>query len=421
MERGGGHVATRTGTRRAAARPGQLGATPPEPLVRLIGRYDPAVLRLGPRPERLRLSVRTAGSAGAGRSEWDAVLSRTGAVLVPASSRRPASGISAPAQVWAAVADDPRTAARSFFDGALLGHGSAHLALGFLAATSGDRRPGRLTWSSVRTPAGRVSYLEAGVGRPLVCIHGLGGTKISMLPLLRGLADGRRVIALDLPGFGESVKPLANRYDAREFATAVVGVLDALGLGQVDLLGHSLGGRIALEVALREPDRVRRLVLLTPAMAWLRRPSWQWLVRFAPSRLGALQPTPRRLTERVLRGLLAQNGADVTHPAVRLAVGEFLRGYATPGGRVAFYSAARNIALDDPLGEEGLWTRLSALAPDSLFVWGRRDPLVPVAFGRHVRERLPRATQLELDCGHLPQVERPRELVAGVRAHLERG
>jgi pimeloyl-ACP methyl ester carboxylesterase len=228
------------------------------------------------------------------------------------------------------------------------------------------------------------------------------------------------VIALDLPGFGESVKPLRNRYDAREFSTAVIGVLDALGLGTVDLLGHSLGGRIALEVALREPERVRRLVLLTPAMAWLRRPTWQWLVRFAPSRLGALQPTPRRLTSRVLRGVLAQNGADVTNPAVRLAVNEFLRGYATPGGRVAFYSAARNIALDDPLGAEGLWTRLSGLAPASLFVWGRRDPLVPAAFGRLVRERLPQAAQLELDCGHLPQVERPRELIAGVRMHLDR-
>jgi pimeloyl-ACP methyl ester carboxylesterase len=271
----------------------------------------------------------------------------------------------------------------------------------------------------VETPVGRVSLLEGGTGTPLVCIHGLGGTKISMLPLITAMGDRRRVLALDLPGFGESVKPVRNRYDAAEFATAVVAVLDALGLSEVDLLGHSLGGRIALEVALREPRRVRRLILLTPAMAWLRRPAWQWLVRFAPSRLGAIQPAPQKLTERILRSVLASNGADVDNPAVRLAVGEFLRGYSKPGGRVAFYTAARNIALDDPLGAEGLWTRLSALSPKALFVWGTRDPLVPAGFGRHVRERLPQAAQLELDCGHLPQVERPRELVAGIRAHLE--
>ena len=370
------------------------------------------MLRVGGRTARLRLQERD-GAA------WDVHLTDAGAVLRPPGGRVPSTGLLADAEVWAVLADDAREAYRRFFDGSLRSRGSAHLALGFLAATSGDRRPGRLTWSSVRTPVGRVSLLEGGTGAPLVCIHGLGGTKISMLPIVTALADRRRVIALDLPGFGESVKPLTNRYDAPEFATAVIAVLDALELKEVDLLGHSLGGRIALEVALREPTRVRRLILLTPAMAWLRRPGWQRLLRLAPSRLGAVQPAPRRLTERVLKTVLAANGADVDSPPVRLAVGEFLRGYAKPGGRVAFYSAARNIALDDPLGEEGLWTRLATLAPRALFVWGMRDPLVPAGFGRHVRERLPQAAQLELNCGHLPQVERPRELVAGIRAHLE--
>jgi pimeloyl-ACP methyl ester carboxylesterase len=400
-------VGARTGTGTAGG-----SAVPPEAFVRLVGRFDPDVLRVGGRPERLRLQ------AGYG-APWDVHLTRNGAVLRPAGRRVPVTGLLAAPEVWSALADDAREAYRRFFDGSLRSRGSAHLALGFLAATSGDRRPGRLTWSSVRTPVGRLSLLEGGTGRPLVCIHGLGGTKISMLPIITALSDRRRVIALDLPGFGESVKPVRNRYDAAEFATAVLSVLDSLDLPEVDLLGHSLGGRIALEVALREPDRIRRLILLTPAMAWLRRPAWHRLVRYAPSRLGAVQPTPRRLTERILRTVLASNGADVDSPPVRLAVGEFLRGYSTPGGRVAFYSAARNIALDDPLGEDGLWTRLSRLAPRALFVWGTKDPLVPAGFGRHVRERLPQAAQLELNCGHLPQVERPRELAAGIRAHLE--
>jgi pimeloyl-ACP methyl ester carboxylesterase len=398
----------RTSTTEPLTRPS---TSPPPALVRLVQRFDPDVLRVGPRSEWLRLTVR-------GSTSWDVQISRAGAVLHPAGRRAPESGLLADSGVWDTVAADARTAYRNFFDGSLRSRGSAHLSLGFLAATSGDRRPGRLVWSSVRTPVGRVSFLEGGTGEPMVCIHGLGGTKISMLPLIRALSDSRRVIAIDLPGFGESVKPLANRYDAREFASAVIAVLDALGLGGVDLLGHSLGGRVALEVALREPARVRRLMLMTPAMAWLHRPSWQWLVRLAPSRLGAVQPTPRRLTERVLRSMLASRGADVTSPAVRIAIDEFLRGYAKPGGRVAFYSAARNIALDDPLGADGLWTRLSGLAPDALFIWGRRDPLVPIGFQRHVQERLPTAAHLELDCGHLPQVERPRELVAGLRRHL---
>ena len=88
---------------------------------------------------------------------------------------------------------------------------------------------------------------------------------------------------------------------------------------------------------------------------------------------------------------------------------EFLRSYLTPRGRAAFYSAARAIYLEEPRGPNGLWTRLSGLEPDSLFIWGREDPLVPISFARHVRDVLPLAEHLELDCGHVPQLERPRQ------------
>jgi pimeloyl-ACP methyl ester carboxylesterase len=75
----------------------------------------------------------------------------------------------------------------------------------------------------------------------------------------------------------------------------------------------------------------------------------------------------------------------------------------------AFYAAARNIYLEEPHGRDGLWTRLSGLRPDSLFVWGRKDPLVPISFERHVREALPRAQHVELNCEHVPQLDRPKE------------
>ena len=67
-------------------------------------------------------------------------------------------------------------------------------------------------------------------------------------------------------------------------------------------------------------------------------------------------------------------------------VDEFLRSYYTPRGRAAFYAAARNIYLDAPLGDDGFWSRLADLEPDSLFVWGREDTLVPIGFRRHVED-----------------------------------
>ena len=94
---------------------------------------------------------------------------------------------------------------------------------------------------------------------------------------------------------------------------------------------------------------------------------------------------------------------------------EFLRAYLTPRGRAAFYAAARNIYLDEPHGDDGFWTRLADARADSLFVWGRHDTLVPIAFMRHVERALPSARHLELDCGHVPQLERPRETHAAMR------
>jgi pimeloyl-ACP methyl ester carboxylesterase len=75
---------------------------------------------------------------------------------------------------------------------------------------------------------------------------------------------------------------------------------------------------------------------------------------------------------------------------------------------VAFYAAARQIYLENPDGKNGFWSRLEALQARSLFIWGRRDTLVPIGFARHVRKALPDARHCEIDCGHVPQLERPR-------------
>ena len=100
---------------------------------------------------------------------------------------------------------------------------------------------------------------------------------------------------------------------------------------------------------------------------------------------------------------------------------EFLRVYLTPRGRAAFYAAARQIYLEEPEGDDGFWTRLKTLRPEALFVWGRKDQIVPLAFARHVSEAVPRAQHVELDCGHVPQLERPRETHAAVLQFLAGG
>ena len=292
-----------------------------------------------------------------------------------------------------------------------------HLGVGFLAATSGMTEPGRLRFESVQTRRERISILSAGQGKPVLCLHGLGGTKASFLTTVNALADHYRVIAVDLPGFGESDKPLTAAYDAPYFSRAVGRLLEALEIERAHLIGNSMGGRIAIEVGLLEPERVERIALLAPALASLRERQWRWLVQLPLPRLGLIQPTPRGITERIVRNFVP-GGNDGWAAA---GVDEFLRSFLTPSGRAAFYAAARNIYLDEPHGERGLWTRLATLAPETLFVWGRHDNLIPIAFMRHVEECLPAASHVELNCGHVPQVESSRETHAAIREHFAAG
>ena len=197
--------------------------------------------------------------------------------------------------------------------------------------------------------------MEAGTGPPLLALHGLGGTKASFLPTLAAMAETHRVIALDLPGFGESAKPIGARLRRALHGPSVIAAMDGLEIDTAHLVGNSMGGRVALEAGMRHADRVDRLVLLCPAVAWLRDRRYAGIIRLLRPELGLLQATPRPVVEGLVRRLVP--GASDGWAAA--GVDEFLRSYLTPRGRAAFYAAARNIYLDEPDGDDGFWTRLS--------------------------------------------------------------
>jgi pimeloyl-ACP methyl ester carboxylesterase len=381
---------------------------PPRALEELVGRFDAEVIDVPGGRARVRLAIRDS-------VEWDALVSDAGVRLVPAGGEEPDALLVADADAWELIAEDVRGGMDAFRRGRLRVRRNLHVGIGFLAATSGITGPGRLRFDSVRTRKAKLSVLSAGVGDPVLCIHGLGGTKASFMPTVAALADHYRVVALDLPGFGESDKPITAPYDAPYFARVAADLLEELGIERAHLIGNSMGGRVAIEVGLVAPERVSRIVLLSPALAWLRERGWRWLLQLPLPQLGLIQPTPRAIAEPIVRR--AVPGSSDGWAAA--GVDEFLRSYLTPRGRAAFYAAARSIYLDEPWGEEGFWTRLARLSPQTMFVWGLRDQLVPVAFRKHVERALPAATHVELDCGHVPQVERPRECHAAIREFLD--
>jgi len=379
----------------------------PPSLVALVDRFDHAAFDLPGARAVIRVAVTE-------QEEWDVIVEPGRVRLAEPGRGRPDALVSADAATWEEIASDVARGMDAFRRGRLEVRRNLHLGVGFLAATSGMTGPGALRFGRVRTGMGAFSIIEAGEGAPILMLHGLGGTKASFLPSIAALAPSFRTIAVDMLGFGDSDKPLGASYGPQFQARGITQLLDALELDRAHVVGHSMGGRVALELGFGHADRLGGLVLMTPAMAWLRERRWAPYLRWIRPELGLIQVAPRVAVEPFLRRLIP--GADTSWG--RSAIDEFVRTYTSPRGRAAFYAAARNIYLDEPHGDDGFWSRLRTLAPDSLFIWGRKDRLVPTAFAKHVEEALPAARHVELECGHLPQIERPRETHAAIARFL---
>ncbi|HTJ81812.1 MAG TPA: alpha/beta fold hydrolase, partial [Polyangiaceae bacterium] len=285
-----------------------------------------------------------------------------GEVLLAHGTRKGADAtIRSDAATLADVLAGRRSGVQAFLEGRLFMRGNIALTLELddLLHPPAGRYP--LSPRARRVQAGEVRtfYLEAGPedGPVVVLVHGLGATGASFLPTLFDLARDYRVIAVDLPGFGESDKPLRPLH-AAYFAKWMVSFLDAIGVERAHFVGNSMGGRVSLEVALRSPERVDRLVLLAPSLAWRRYRALAGLVRLIRPEL-ALLPlrAEHRLVVGVLRSLFARP-ERVPRAALDAAADEFVRVFHSPRGRIAFFHAAREIYLEDPHGVRGFWDRL---------------------------------------------------------------
>jgi len=270
-------------------------------------------------------------------------------------------------------------------------------------------RPPLLQIHDVPVGKHRISTLTMGDGPDVLLLHGLGGTRASLFETAATLSRRYRVHAPDLPGFGSSCKPSWAPYNARWFSEVMLGLMDELEVSKAHVVGNSMGGRVAIEMALVAPERVRALGLLCPAVAWIKR-GLHPVVRLLRPEFGMLPHAFRRSTVAAQFWSIFHD-RDVIDPAVgELMVDEFRRIYQTAGARFAFLASARNIYLEAPFGRRGFYPRLSRLRSPALFIWGSHDSIVPAGFGRHVRQWLPSAEQVTIQsCGHVPQVERPEE------------
>jgi pimeloyl-ACP methyl ester carboxylesterase len=337
------------------------------------------------------------------------------------ATREPDVVIGSDAATWVGLREGRLSGLDAFAQRRLYARGDLDLALGFegLFHLPGDRPP-LLQVTDVEIPGATIRSLVAGDGpEPVVCLHGLGSNKASFFETVSALTPDHTVHAIDLPGFGGSSKPARGAYDAPYFARAVLGYMDAVGLQSAHLVGNSMGGRIALELALADPDRAITVSLLAPALAFRKRRELVPLVKLVRPELAAIPHPMRTASVRAYFWGLFARPERLDPAAADVAIEEFCRTYRSRSARIAFFAALRNIYLDAPHGGSGLWTRLATLLPPALFVWGDSDRLVPAGFSRHVARAVPSARQVILpECGHVPQVELADRTNALIRRHI---
>ena len=261
----------------------------------------------------------------------------------------------------------------------------------------------------------------------LVCVHGLGGSLLNWAAVAPSLARDHRVVALDLPGFGRShgagrpTSVRANRRVLHRFLADVVGE-------PVVLVGNSMGGTITAIQTAREPDTVRGLVLLNPALPVrvLARPDPAVLTSFtlyaSPAGRAVLSRwrrlrTPEQTVYDMLR-LCCADPSRVPHDVVRLHIAAARERRDVQGIDADFLAAARSLLWT--IGRRRHYAELLArIRPPVLLLHGTRDRLVPIQAARAAARANPSwRFEVAHGVGHVPQLEAPQWTAATIRQWL---
>lgn len=264
-----------------------------------------------------------------------------------------------------------------------------------------------------------IHYLDEGSGRPVVLLHGLGGSTASWRFLMPLLADRYRVIALDFPGYGYSTREPSWALSHEHQARRVIRLLDELGLERAALVGLSMGGAIAQRIAVRNPERVDALVLIASVDAseppdTRIRQGMRRLGLSSPAAVAAAVPVlgSRRMTRAVVRTSLRRAVADP-----REVTREWVDVHATPltfpGTWPVLARMVTDMASDEALD-------LSQIAQPALVISGDVDRILPGDVSGAIAAAIPGSRLVRLEgVGHLPPLERPARVAREVGEFLE--
>jgi pimeloyl-ACP methyl ester carboxylesterase len=254
-----------------------------------------------------------------------------------------------------------------------------------------------LELKSVATPRVPVRYFEGGSGRSLVFLHGAGGVQAGD-PFLAKLAEKYHMYAPLMPGYGDS-QECGEIRDMLDFTLHTWDVVGALGLKDPILVGHSMGGMIAAEMAAVAPHDVSRLALICPAGLWLDAHPIPDLFSTMPFDM------PKLLFHNV------EAGTAMLTAGLTLDDPNFLQSYLVTNARQL--GMAGRILF--PIPERGLSARLYRIKAKTILVWGDSDKLIVPAYAHAFKKAIAGSELVAIpEAGHMVTLERPEQVVAAI-------
>lgn len=261
----------------------------------------------------------------------------------------------------------------------------------------------------------QLHYIDEGTGETLLFVHGTPSWSFDYRHVIRALSGQHRCLAIDHIGFGLSDKPADYDYSPQQHSRNLEAFILDRQLDNITLVVHDFGGPIGLNVAIRHPERFRRLIILN---------SWLWdssndpeFIQFSSVLRNPLLPFLYRYLNFSARFVLpASFGKQKLSAHIRRQYTQPFPKPSTRNGPLAFVRSL----LRDQAWFGKLWNQRHRISnKPTLFIWGMKDPIIKPHYLTHFMSGFPTAMVVRLDtCGHFPQEEQPKQVATAIQSWM---
>ncbi len=261
-----------------------------------------------------------------------------------------------------------------------------------------------------------ISYRDFGAGNPMIFLHGFGASSYIWNKIESHFAQNNRVILIDLKGFGLSDKPEDNKYKIDDQAEIIIDFIKRNNLRDIVLVGHSLGGAIALSIYLKSTEQennlIKRLILIDSPAYKQKLPSFIKLLGTPILNKIILFLLPARLKVKIIFKKCFFDKNKITP--------EMIEKYAEPlkskGANYALIETAKELLREN---NEDIGAKYKKINIPTLLIWGKEDKIVPLTIGERLQKDIPNS-KLEIipECGHIPIEEKPEETIKIISNYL---